>query len=94
MSGEAYPVPTAEYDKDKDPSGWYKTFQEFDADGSDAVDLEEVQKMVESLGMVVKKDELGAMFNEADAFNGDVSNWDTSKVSAERSETRTGAMVP
>ena len=66
MSGEAYPVPTAEYDKDKDPSGWYKTFQEFDADGSDAVDLEEVQKMVESLGMVVKKDELGAMFNEAD----------------------------
>jgi Ca2+-binding EF-hand superfamily protein len=54
MSGEAYPVPTAEYDKDKDPSGWYKTFQEFDADGSDAVDLEEVQKMVESLGLVVK----------------------------------------
>ena len=51
---------------DKDPNGFYKVFKEFDTDGSGAVDAGELSKMVESLGMVLKPEELAAMIKDAD----------------------------
>lgn len=76
---EAYPVDAvaaktaemsvskeADYDKAKDPNGYWKIFQKFDEDGSGAVDFDEMKKMVASLGMIVKDDDLKQMIEDAD----------------------------
>ena len=46
--------------------GFWKVFQEFDKDGSGAVDNDEMKAMVESLGMIVSDKELAAMVKDAD----------------------------
>ena len=63
---EAYPVAAGEYDKVADKQGFWKVFQEFDKDGSGAVDNDEMKAMVESLGMIVSDKELAAMVKDAD----------------------------
>jgi len=42
-------------------------FDEFDADKSGAIDTTELEKMIESLGMTVKSEDLGKWVKEADA---------------------------
>ena len=54
------------YDKEADSQGLWKVFQEFDEDGSGAVDASEMKLMVESLGMVVTKKDVQEMVTEAD----------------------------
>ena len=63
---KAYVAKATAGGENSDPEGYYKVFTEFDVDGSGAVDTEEVAAMIESLGMVLKKEELDAMIKMAD----------------------------
>ena len=56
-----------EYDKETDPEGYWKVFQEFDEDGSGAVDVKEMKTMVEGLGMALTDAELKDYIKRADA---------------------------
>ena len=56
-----------------------KTFEAFDADGSGAVDFEEVEAMVASMGMVISPLELYDMLKEADEDGNEVIDFDEFK---------------
>lgn len=66
MATEAYPVEAKKYDREADKEGFFKVFKEFDLDGSGAVDTDELTKMVESLGVVMKPAELKGLVDAAD----------------------------
>ena len=53
-----------------------KTFEEFDLDHSGAVDFEELEAMVTSMGMILEPAELYEMLKEADEDGNDEIDFD------------------